>query len=542
MFVKKKYLMRYSIFLILFLFLSKLSFSIDISHKDSLEALLMTVNERDRMEISIELADIYMSISLEQSREYVLSSFQLAKKYNDTAFIAVCYRQLGAIKMMKEENDSAMIYFYKSLELSNKINDKNSIATTKANISTVFFQQGEYDKSLELCYEALNDFIKLNDVREQAVLYNNIGKIYQKKKEYKKAISFFLKSIELKDKKKDELSIAYTYSNIGQTYSCIGESELAVRYLLEALDVLNYYEDEYSIAVTSAYLGEHYLSVNDYEKSDIYLQQSVNISISNGYNIILKNNYFLLSELHELNNNYKQALKYYKLFESTKDIIYVDNKQRLLIEYQTKYETYEQNEEIERLNEDNFMKEEKLITRTFLLKVFIAAFIFVCLLILIIVFQKNKLSKAYNHLVQQNLDIANTDDELRKLKYKIEGQTTISKQTETELYDELIDLFENKKIFTDQDLTLYTLAEELNTNTSYLSRIINDKFNKNFNNFINLYRINEARKLLMNPDNHSYTIASIAKDVGFRSISVFNKAFKENTGLTPSYFLKSMRK
>ena len=521
--------------------MTNLIFSANISKKDSLENLLLTVNDSEKIQICSKLADIYMPISLEKSREYVQCYLKLAKKINDTISIASSYRQFGAIKMYSEENDSAIIYYYKSLELLNKTNNKHSIATTKSNIATVYLQYGEYNKALNIFLEVLADFKEFGMIREQAITYNNIGKVYVSLKEYKKAIEYFFNSIKLKNKKNDELSIAYTLSNIGQAYSSLKKDELASKYLLEALDILNYYDDKYSIAITSLYLGEHYLSTSNYEKSDIYLQQSVNISKSNNYNNILKNNYLLLSELHEASNNLKQALKYRKLFESIKDTVNSKEKERILIEFQTKYDIYEKNTEIKRLYKDNALNLEKLITRTRLLNIFIVAFIFVSILILIIFFQKKRLSKAYNHLLQQNLNVVNVEGKLTKLKSEI-GQIKISKETEDEIYTNLLNLIEKDKVFTNTNLTLSILAEKLNTNTSYLSKIINDEFNMNFNNFINSYRIKEARILLSNPENYNYTIASISNKVGFKSISVFNKAFKNNTGLTPSFFMKNAKK
>ncbi|NQY30498.1 MAG: AraC family transcriptional regulator [Flavobacteriaceae bacterium] len=81
----------------------------------------------------------------------------------------------------------------------------------------------------------------------------------------------------------------------------------------------------------------------------------------------------------------------------------------------------------------------------------------------------------------------------------------------------------------------------MDTNKSYTSKIINDYSNKNYNNFVNEYRVNEARKLLTEKENWSFTIEFIASKVGFKSKSTFNIAFKKFTGITPSYFLSSVR-
>jgi AraC-like DNA-binding protein len=69
-----------------------------------------------------------------------------------------------------------------------------------------------------------------------------------------------------------------------------------------------------------------------------------------------------------------------------------------------------------------------------------------------------------------------------------------------------------------------------------LSQVINEQFSSNFNDFINSYRVEDAKKMLMDPEGRNFTIASIAYDSGFNTLSAFNVAFKKFTGVTPSQF------
>jgi len=69
-----------------------------------------------------------------------------------------------------------------------------------------------------------------------------------------------------------------------------------------------------------------------------------------------------------------------------------------------------------------------------------------------------------------------------------------------------------------------------------LSQVINEQLSSNFNDFINSYRVEEAKKMLMNPEMKNFTIASIAYDSGFNTLSAFNVAFKKFTGITPPQF------
>jgi AraC-like DNA-binding protein len=92
--------------------------------------------------------------------------------------------------------------------------------------------------------------------------------------------------------------------------------------------------------------------------------------------------------------------------------------------------------------------------------------------------------------------------------------------------------------FRDSSLTLPKLARQLAVSPNLLSEAINRKAAQNFPDFINSYRIREARILLDNPEYKNHKIAAIAFSTGFNSLSVFNAAFKKFTSTTPSRYRK----
>jgi len=95
------------------------------------------------------------------------------------------------------------------------------------------------------------------------------------------------------------------------------------------------------------------------------------------------------------------------------------------------------------------------------------------------------------------------------------------------------------KIFTDSELKLSLLAEQLGLPSHQVSKLINEKFGKSFNDFVNEYRVQEFISRINNDEYKSYTIYGIALDVGFNSKSSFNTAFKKITGKTPSDYKTS---
>jgi len=126
---------------------------------------------------------------------------------------------------------------------------------------------------------------------------------------------------------------------------------------------------------------------------------------------------------------------------------------------------------------------------------------------------------------------------LRKLKMKYKNSTLDPQKAENTL-KKLLYLLESKKLFKDETLSLNSLSKKLNIAPRYLSQIVNDQLNKNFRDFINNYRVEEAKEMLMNPGNDEFAILEIAYEVGFNSKEVFNRCFKKYTDMTPSEFKK----
>ena len=109
-----------------------------------------------------------------------------------------------------------------------------------------------------------------------------------------------------------------------------------------------------------------------------------------------------------------------------------------------------------------------------------------------------------------------------------------------ELRERLIKYFENGKPFLKPDLTVNEVARELYSNKTYISRIINDTFNLNFSQFVNKFRVEEAKRLYM--ENTAMNINKLCYSSGFGSIATFTISFRLFTGLPPAEWCREYRK
>ena len=107
-----------------------------------------------------------------------------------------------------------------------------------------------------------------------------------------------------------------------------------------------------------------------------------------------------------------------------------------------------------------------------------------------------------------------------------------------ELSIQLEKIMLGKKPFLNPKLTLSELAEISGINTHLLSRIINEKYQRNFFTYINSYRIEEFKKIAERQENKNLTLLAIAYEAGFNSKTTFNTAFKKLTNQTPKEYFR----
>ena len=144
-----------------------------------------------------------------------------------------------------------------------------------------------------------------------------------------------------------------------------------------------------------------------------------------------------------------------------------------------------------------------------------------------------RLLKERKNLRQQlNFETPNDKDENSKNNVEKEADKKL-------LFDKVNSLIEKRKLFTQPKLTVDFIANEVDINASKLSNIIKQFSNKNFNDYINEFRIDLAKELLKNSDYKNYTITSIGLESGFNSKSTFYYTFKKHTGITPVAYQKN---
>lgn len=428
------------------------------------------------------------------------------------------YNSYGVYYVNVEMNyHKAIDYFFKGFEKAEKYNDIRQYTTFGCNLVMTYFLRND-PAGLSYALQ-LYQYGKSNNNAHITFCGSHISAtMYYLMGEYKTALDYIDQARLLNDESYDPVGFYTMYANI---LMANGYNKMAEPYYLQSIKIGN---SAPSTSTTYAYLsyGEYLLKNNDIPNAIDVLTKGLQIAWQK-QNTVFRYRFFQnLSLAYQKTGYPEKALEYYIRFHEESDSIFSLERERSINELRIQYEAAKKEKEIEQGQRIVAQQTRKLQT-----VVFILIIITVITATIFILYQhKNKL---YIQLLRQHkksLADSNSSPENRKLEQKLE-----------EIYGQLEQIMKQEQIYREKDLTVERVAKMLDTNRTYLSKAINEKTGLSFNYYVNSYRIDEAVKVLSDPNN-DIAIKTLSYDLGFNSISTFYKLFTDVLGVTPSQFRK----
>jgi len=139
------------------------------------------------------------------------------------------------------------------------------------------------------------------------------------------------------------------------------------------------------------------------------------------------------------------------------------------------------------------------------------------------------------HLEKEIREAAEIES-LKKDKKRNQSRKWQQESKTDEIVSQIKETMQNEKLYQETELTLQNLADRIKFPSYQVSQAINEGMNKNFYDLVNSYRVEEAKRLLVDSKNRNYTILSVGFEAGFNSKTTFNTVFKKFTGLTPTEY------
>jgi YesN/AraC family two-component response regulator len=393
----------------------------------------------------------------------------------------------------------------------------------------------------------------LKDTTGVIISYENIGTVCKLQHDYKGALNYYKKALQklesLSPEKREDLNSvkANLLTNVGNIYMnyITNTDNDPLAFYNKALALREKSNDRYNSAITYQNIGYYYFKKKNYTQSEKYYQKAETIAkdINNAELLmsILKDEF----EIYASRKKFDLAYSIYKNYAALHDSIYNENSNRVISEIQIKYETEKKQKENALLKKDNEIKILQIESKNRVIIFLIIGIIIIVLSFVLVFIQFVQKKRAYNTLAEKNLEIVEAEKEYDKnfriIKNKRNQNNEEHDGESRQLADKLVAYMTEEKPYLYSDISLEAVSQHLQTNRSYLSKVINEHFNKNFNGFINEYRIKTARQILADPDKDHLSIEGIGQMVGFNSMSTFFSSFKKYTGITPSFFRDTIK-
>jgi len=473
------------------------------------------------------------------SHKYSDTIISFTKNSNSPQYPIYSYRQKAVVYFNDGDFKKAFDYFLKVNEEAKKYDNIGLQYSSKKSIGILKGWMGENEtalKNLRDCYPffskykkdapeqylellfALSESYNFNKVLDSASVVNSLG--YKEslelerpdfqhyfilneginqfsKEKYIVAKDSLVKAIDLLKKTHDLANLGQAHYYLGKSYAAIGMLESAIEEH-KLVDVIFQKSPQIIPESRKSYeiLINHYKEINDTDNQLKYIER-------------------LLKVDSVLNSNYKYLIK---------NVIQNYDTPKLIAEKQQIINS------LEKENQSSLFWMLSIIT--------------LCLISILFLGYNYVKNKKYKKRFNELYNVANPDKNLNKEGLIIGGKNTIGID-ETLIKAILVRLeeFESKSEFLKRNITTNSLAKSFDTNSKYLSKVINRYKKKNFNSYLNDLRIAYAvEKLKTDRKFKKYSIRAIAQETGFNSTEVFSKAFYKKNGIHPSYFIKQLEK
>jgi len=476
-----------------------------------------------------------------QSNNSIITKYLFELKNNtknNNEFIAAIFASEGFYLNLKLDFFGAIERYEKALALTKDVNFK---ASSMERVGNIYFEVRKYKESIKYYNKALL-LAKNNEFPSKKILLYllkaDLGASYLQLKDYKAALPCLKSALENPSfSNRDKGAIL---NNLGSVYLSINNLDSADYYLNKALIVFK------SLGCNCDYLAYLHSKAKLLIRKQQWNELSVVINeISNLANdvkdyYVLFDSYQLLSDYYEKSGNYKKSNEYLKKWITANDSINNRELVNKISELEFKYETEKKVQQIN-LQQRIIKQKDQFIV----FAVIAGSLISIAMLVIFILYRIR--NKAYKQLVYQSLENS-SKAQILKIEDNTDEEDTIGIKNANSVLDESlktqIEILLNKqldaKVYLESNLILKTLAEKCDTNRNYLSQFINERYAMNFNTFINMLRINEAKKLLADKNN-DLPLKELCLKLGYNSYSVFNEAFKKNIGVTPAFYLKTIK-
>ncbi len=525
--------------LILFVFFTVVDFYASDSsavQNVNLRKIVKKINSAKNLEEKLEAYEKIILLTYENNPEvadrYLEEMFANLNPQKNKDKYCFYFQYKGAVEVLRGNTVEGVKYLVKALEVAEQMNDYDLQKNILTNLAATNMKIGNYDKGIEY-FEKVIKLDKQNEKSLDADLLN-LGLAYAEAGRVEKAKEILKKVYISTD---NDFYAAVATNSLSFIHNKLGEYGKAIQYAKRALTYADTSSNLMFRLEALTNYGNALNGAKKFKEAKKVMNRIINLASKNNLAWQRVNALGNIATIYENEKNYKEALAFFKRFYSEKDSLANADVAKRISELQLKFESEKKDKELAIKNAE--LAKKNLIIR-------FSATIIVLLLIFALTFfvLYKKKRDAYLDLVRKHVATIKKVEPKKGNAHLISGGEKTAQFNDLkieELHSRIEKMIKEDKLYKQKDLTLGKFASILGVSSKYLSQVIHSKYGKTFPDFINSFRVEEAAKMLLNPEYENYSLEAIGEMAGFNSRSVFNASFKKFTGVTPSFYMKSAK-
>lgn len=446
------------------------------------------------------------------------------EELNDSLKIGKCILYIGNIQGIKNDLIKARSSIKSSMVYFKALNNHFYMSSVHKAFGNIDSEIGNLDSAIENYNKAIEYSLHSNNHKPIPAIYNNIGVIFMSQKKYNDAIDYYSCALSHNDSlliKDPELYTLYL-SNLAVAKFKSGDDKNIPSTYFKALKIRNSIDDKTGVLYSMLDLAEYHEFKKNIDSTKFYAYKAKEIAENIKFPSKLLNSLMILSRIESKEKSDELMRLHAKIQDSLKSNE-INTAQGILNEMNSELD------EAKLKNNRVISQKNYLTILSLLLLVLLSTF-------LIYHFKRQKIYKKRLHALLNQETIITQNITIQKKELNIDENII-------QYILKSLQKFEVNNQYLGKGITLTSLSKNLNTNSNYLSKIINVYKGKNFTNYVNELKINYIVKELQEDEKlRLYTIKTISDEIGFNNTQSFSKAFYKKTGIYPSFFISQINK
>lgn len=493
----------------------------------------------------IGLGQAYVMLGDTSAINHLGQAMLLAKsEKNDSALCSV-YNGMGLYTSnIHKDYYSALHYFFEGIEAAHRCHYKELEAILLGNISSIYFLK-EDPAGLTYSLQTYEMGHEQNSAYLIFIGALNASYMYYLLHDYDKALPY-IKEAEFIMKQNEYYNQGNVYAIYGMIEFAKGNRQQAIEYYKKGLALNAMNQASYKVLLLNEYAIALAEEGKNQQAIDLLFQA---LAFTKEENCEIYRNRVIntLSVCYENMGQYAEALAWQRRLQQETDSIFNTDKEKVLSELRIKYDTEHQANEIRKNKLILLQKEKKE-------QALIGILVIVLLVVFALWYRYRRQNQLYTSIVRQHQESIRKEQQLKEVIASLREQSqeapaapsvssvgekyaasSLTNEKKNSLFQRLEKLMQEEEVYKENLLTKERVADLLGTNRTYLSQVINEQTQQNFTQYVNNYRINEAIRLLSDPET-DIPLKAVASEVGFNSMSTFYKIFQNTVGIPPKQY------